>query len=58
MQKVRFNSGWEFWKDGQDGQKRQINLPHDAMQEEMRQPDLPKGNATGFSLAESTSTPK
>lgn len=48
MQKVRFNSGWEFWKDGQDGRKRQINLPHDAMQEEIRQPDLPKGNATGF----------
>lgn len=48
MRKVRFNNDWEFWKDGHDEQKRRVNLPHDAMQEETRQPDLPKGNATGF----------
>ncbi len=48
MRKTKFNIGWDFWKDGHETQKRRINLPHDAMLEESRQPDLPKGNATGF----------
>lgn len=48
MHKTKFNHGWDFWKDGQESKKRRIDLPHDAMLEEKRQPDLPKGNATGF----------
>ena len=48
MQKVKFNADWYFWKDGQCEKKRKLNLPHDAMQEETRQPDLPKGSGSGF----------
>ncbi len=48
MQKVKFNSEWDFWKEGQEAQKRRLDLPHDAMLEEQRDPALPKGSATGF----------
>lgn len=48
MQKRKINSGWLFWKDGQEECKKIINLPHDAMLEETRQPDLPKGSGSGY----------
>lgn len=48
MRKIKFNADWYFWKDGQETAKRQLNLPHDAMLEEKRQPDLPKGSGSGF----------
>ena len=48
MQKVKFNADWYFWKDGKEDSKRKLNLPHDAMIEEPRQPDLPKGSGSGF----------
>lgn len=48
MRKERINSDWIFWKDGHEGEKQHIDLPHDAMLTEERIPDLPNGNATGF----------
>lgn len=48
MRKNRINSNWTFWKDGYETEKKQIDLPHDAMLLEERVPDLPNGNATGF----------
>ena len=48
MRKTKINQGWQFWKDGQEQKKQDITLPHDAMILEARQPDLDKGNATGF----------
>ena len=48
MQKVKFNADWYFWKDGKEDSKRKLNLPHDAMIGETRQPDLPKGSGSGF----------
>lgn len=48
MQKQKINSGWLFWKDGQEDCKKLLNLPHDAMLEETRQSDLPKGSGSGY----------
>ncbi len=47
MRKQKWNFGWFFWKDG-NSEKQTINLPHDAMLTETRQPDLPKGSGSGF----------
>ncbi len=48
MKKQKWNGGWLFWKDGNEVDKRPVNLPHDAMLEEKRNPDLPKGSGSGF----------
>lgn len=48
VKEQKFNQGWYFWKEGHEADKKQINLPHDAMLEEERVPDLENGNATGF----------
>ena len=48
MKKVRLQQKWMFWKDGQETQKREIVLPHDAMILEKRSPNCPNGTATGF----------
>lgn len=48
MKKIRFCDAWEFWKDGQESSRQQIDLPHDAMIHEKRDPALEGGNATGF----------
>ncbi|MDO5391118.1 MAG: glycoside hydrolase family 2 TIM barrel-domain containing protein [Eubacteriales bacterium] len=48
MKKQKLNQNWYFWKDGYENEKRRINLPHDAMIEEERVPDLENGNASGF----------
>lgn len=47
MRKEKINTSWQFWKEGQS-EKTAVHLPHDAMILEQRQPDLEKGNATGF----------
>ncbi|MCR4587310.1 MAG: DUF4982 domain-containing protein [Lachnospiraceae bacterium] len=48
MKKQKLNQGWCFWKESHEADKKQIDLPHDAMLEEERVPDLENGNATGF----------
>ena len=48
MKKQKMNKDWYFWKECHESEKKQIHLPHDAMLEEERVPDLDKGNATGF----------
>ena len=41
-----FNSGWMFWEDG--GDPYEVNLPHDAMLTEERDPFCRNGKRTGF----------
>lgn len=41
-----FNRGWMFWKDG--GDPYEVNLPHDAMLTEERDPFCRNGKRTGF----------
>lgn len=48
MEKRKFNSDWQFYKVGNEEKKMNITLPHDAMILEERDPELEKGNATGF----------
>lgn len=48
MKKEKLLWGWKFWKDGQQENVKLIDLPHDAMLTETRQPDLPKGGGSGF----------
>ena len=48
MKKERLNQKWLFWKDGQEELKRCVQLPHDAMILERRDPACPNGTATGF----------
>ena len=47
MRKVNINQGWLFSKYGQE-EKQQIDLPHDAMIHEKRDPNVDNGGATGF----------
>lgn len=46
MEKVIFNDGWRFYKFGYEDAMKEVNLPHDAMQEEKRAPEY--GSASGF----------
>ncbi len=46
MRREAFYQDWLFGKKGKE--KRKINLPHDAMQEQGRSPDAPAGNSSGF----------
>lgn len=48
MNKIKINKGWQFFKEGQDNIKQNIDLPHDAMIFEKRDPKLENGTATGF----------
>lgn len=48
MKKQKINTGWIFWKEGCEESKRMLDLPHDAMFEEDRNPALINGNATAF----------
>lgn len=48
MKKERINQGWDFCKEGQEDNVRSIDLPHDAMLLEKRNPDIENGSATGF----------
>lgn len=46
MKKTNWNNGWYFYKDGEEQNKRLLDLPHDAMIEEKR--SVENGNASGF----------
>ena len=48
MKKQDFNKGWTFHKDGQKGAAQFIDLPHDAMIHERRDPESAGGSAVGF----------
>lgn len=48
MKREKFCSDWRFWKDGKESEAVSIDLPHDAMILEKRDPGLENGNATGF----------
>lgn len=41
-----FNQNWSFWKEGQEGIR--VNLPHDAMIYEKRDPATNNGSRTGY----------
>lgn len=48
MKQKQINQDWLFYKDGCQNMARKLDLPHDAMLEEHRNPLLPNGTATGF----------
>lgn len=48
MEKMSFNRGWTFRKQGQDETSQIIDLPHDAMIHETRDPESAGGSAVGF----------
>ena len=43
MLKTDFNLGWQFWKEGQEQDRTQVRLPHDAMIHEARAADASNG---------------
>ncbi|MDF1515188.1 MAG: glycoside hydrolase family 2 TIM barrel-domain containing protein [Anaerolineae bacterium] len=47
MRKIDFNQGWQYQKDGAD-RWHTVDLPHDAMIHETRDPESPGGSAAGF----------
>ncbi|MDR1219665.1 MAG: DUF4982 domain-containing protein [Treponema sp.] len=47
MNKRDFNRQWIFYKEGSD-MRRTLDLPHDAMIEELRDPASPGGSAVGY----------
>ena len=46
MKKVDFSQNWLFYKEGSE--KKQVHVPHDAMQYEQRTSDNPSGAAGAF----------
>lgn len=48
MRKTRLNKDWLFWKYGEEEEAVNVQIPHDAMLTEKRNPDLENGNASGF----------
>lgn len=46
MIQQNFNADWKFYKEGEETKK--ITLPHDAMLEEKRIPDLIAGEKFGI----------
>lgn len=46
MKKIAWNEGWTLIR--QDGTRRRVTLPHDAMIEEKRSPEAPGGSAGAF----------
>lgn len=48
MKKISMNQNWMFWKFGQEDSKQAVDLPHDAMIHEKRDPKVDNGGATGF----------
>lgn len=56
MQKIRWNTGWKFWKEKDafalvwnvPEDARDVTLPHDAMIEEKADPESLNGGNTGF----------
>lgn len=48
MKAENFNNGWLFHAAGENTHPRPVDLPHDAMIEEERIPDLAGGDTSGF----------
>lgn len=48
MRRHNFNKNWIFYRDGEEEKARILDLPHDAMIEESRVPDLAGGDTCGF----------
>lgn len=48
MQKLSFNQGWRFWKDGDPSSCVSITLPHDAMIREKRSAEYSNGGHAYF----------
>ena len=49
MKKTDFNQGWLFWKeDGEEKEFQRVDLPHDAMIHENRDPNCRNGKTTGY----------
>ena len=48
MKKNNWNKNWLFYKEGCEDQVQHIDLPHDAMILEQRDPKTENGGATGF----------
>jgi hypothetical protein len=48
MEKQDFNIHWSFYKQGREDLRQVVNLPHDAMIHETRNPDSAGGSAVGF----------
>ncbi|MGD0878260.1 MAG: glycoside hydrolase family 2 TIM barrel-domain containing protein [Anaerolineales bacterium] len=48
MEKLNFNRDWTFYKDGHEETFRTIDLPHDAMMSEARDPACKNGMNTGY----------
>lgn len=48
MKREKFCRDWRFWKEGNEDKAVCLDLPHDAMIFEKRDPNLENGNATGF----------
>ena len=48
MKKMCFNRNWEYWKYGEEENVKQINLPHDAMIHEKRDPECENRYNTGY----------
>ena len=45
--KINFNTGWKFWKEGNE-EKKAVTLPYDAMLTEQRTPDAKGESASGY----------
>lgn len=48
MRRQNFNKDWKFYRDGEEEKARILDLPHDAMIEEPRVPELAGGDTCGF----------
>jgi len=48
MEKLNFNRDWTFYKDGHEETSQTIDLPHDAMISEPRDPECKNGMNTGY----------
>lgn len=48
MIKTKMTKDWMFWKYGDDVNAEKVQIPHDAMLTEKRNPKLENGNASGF----------
>ena len=48
MKKERLHYHWNFWKAGQEDNKQVVDLPHDAMILEARDPQLENGSGSGY----------
>lgn len=48
MKKIDCNRGWKFCKKGEEIVPKLVNLPHDAMLLEKREPDCKNGRSTGY----------